>query len=296
MQSNDSDIRCGVILMLLSVLFFSANTLVIRWASLHAPGADGWNATIYRGAVGLVIILAVYGNGRGFNPRGLLANRLVIVRGIIGAIGLAAFYITIGALGASRAVVVNLSYPVFATLLAVPVLGERVSTRALVWILIGFGGLVGFVGGGSTQGISGYDLVGVSGAVSAGLVVVLVRKLIRTQHPATIYGSQCVFGILLALPFGWQNFDKLPWQGHLALAGAAVLVTCGQLLMTFGFRLLSVSRGSAIQMLLPVITACGGYLFFGEHFGIAEYAWAVLILFATWKVTRSPQPPRTDGA
>lgn len=296
MQSHDPDIRRGVLLMLLSVLFFSANTLVIRWAGLHAAGADGWSATIYRGGIGLAIVLACYGNGRGFNPRGLFANRLVIVRGVVGAVGLMAFYLTIGFLGASRAVIVNLSYPVFATLLAVPILGERVSGRALFWILMGFGALVGFVGGGATHGISRYDLLGVAGAISAGLVVVLVRKLIRSEHPSTIYGSQCVFSLLLAFPFGWQNLPKLPWQGHFALAAAAGLVSCGQLLMTNGFRMLPVSRGSAIQMLIPVVTALGAWALFDEGFHAAEYGWAALILFATWQVTRPPSPVRTEGA
>lgn len=40
--------RRGVLWMLLSIVFFSANVLLLRGVSLHAPAADGWVASAYR--------------------------------------------------------------------------------------------------------------------------------------------------------------------------------------------------------------------------------------------------------
>ena len=48
--------RRGVLWMLLSIVFFSANVLLLRGVSLHAPAADGWVASAYRGWVGLLIV------------------------------------------------------------------------------------------------------------------------------------------------------------------------------------------------------------------------------------------------
>ena len=45
-----------------------------------------------------------------------------------------------------------------------------------------------------------YELVAVLGAITAGIAVGLIRGLSKDHHPSTIYGSQCVYGILLTLP------------------------------------------------------------------------------------------------
>ena len=54
-QSPLSD-RRSVFLMLLSVVLFSANTLLIRAVSDHVPAADGWVASLFRGVFGLAVV------------------------------------------------------------------------------------------------------------------------------------------------------------------------------------------------------------------------------------------------
>ena len=68
------------------------------------------------------------------------------------------------------------------------------------------------------------------------------------------------------------------------LAGA--VVCAAQLLMTHGYRNLSVARGSSIQMLVPILTAIGGWFFFGERFPATGILGAALTLIATWQVVR----------
>ena len=70
------------------------------------------------------------------------------------------------------------------------------------------------------------------------------------------------------------------------MAGA-VIVTVAQLIMTRAYQFMSVSRGSSLQMLLPLATAVGGFVFFGETFHPVEIAGALLTLFATWRVVVS---------
>ncbi len=277
----------GALLMLLSVFLFAANTLLLRALSLHLPQADGWMALLYRGAIGMGMVGALYGFGRGFSMRALLGSKLVVLRGVIGAFSTAAFYLSIGQLGASRAVVLSLTYPIFATLIAAWWLNERASRAALLWMAAGFAGLALFLGGDASRSFSGWDLLSVAGAVGAGIVVVLIRKLRATEHAGTIYGSLCLFCILLAVPMSGVEAVRLPGFGHGALVAAAVIVGISQLAMTNAYRTLPVSRGSSIQMLLPLVTAAGAWFLFDERFTAPEFAGAALTLFATWRVAAS---------
>lgn len=281
----------GLLMMLLSVILFAANTLLLRALSLHLPAADGWMAALYRGSFGMLMVAALYGFGRGLSMKALIGSRLVALRGIIGALSIAAFYLTIATLGASRAVVLNLTYPIFATLIAAWWLKEKVSRQALLWMFAGFAGLAVFVGGDASRGFSSWDLVALAGAVGAGIVVVLIRKLRATEHAGTIYASQCFYSILLALPLRANHVAELPPLGQGALIAAAIIVGVSQLVMTNAYRTMPVSQGSSIQMLLPLVTAAGAFLILGERFTLIELAGAALTLFATWRVAAGKTKP-----
>ena len=284
MQHDDSFDRRSILLMLASVVLFATNTLLIRAVALHAPAADGWVAMLFRGGVGLLVVFALFGFGRGLDVKRLFRGRQIVIRGIVGALGTVAFYITVIELGAGRAVVINLTYPIFASVIAAVWLKEAVSRSAMLWMAVGLGGLVLFLSdGGQLQRPSGYDLLALGGAFGSGWVVVIIRRLRHEEHPATIYASQAFYSLALAVPAA-VKLPALPPTAALGLAAGAVIVTIAQLIMTRAYQFMSVSRGSSLQMLLPIATALGGFLFFGETFHRLEIAGGLLTLFATWRV------------
>ena len=114
-------------------------------------------------------------------------------------------------------------------------------------------------------------------------MVVIIRRLRHEEHPATIYASQAFYSLALAAPAA-VKLPALPPTAALGLAAGAVIVTIAQLIMTRAYQFMSVSRGSSLQMLLPIATALGGFLFFGETFHRLEIAGGLLTLFATWRV------------
>jgi drug/metabolite transporter (DMT)-like permease len=193
--------RRSVLLMAASVVLFAINTLLIRAISLHAPAASGWVAVLFRGAVGLIVVFAIFSRGRGLQSSHLFSSRLVLIRGIVGALSIVAFYLTVVKLGAGRAVVLNLTYPIFATLIAAFWLKETLRRAALAWMIVGLIGLVIFLSGsGHLLEISAYDALALAGALGAGWVVVIIRRLRHSEHPATIYASQALFSLLIATP------------------------------------------------------------------------------------------------
>lgn len=281
----------GVIWMLISAVLFAANTLLIRAASLASAGADGWQATLFRGAVGIGILAIFYTGGRGFEWKRIFANRLVVLRGLIGCIGIICFYITITELGAGRAIVINLTYPMFATVIAAFWLGEKVRVATRWWLVAAMAGLVIFLSDEKmTLAPSQYDFLGLLGALAAGWVVVIIRKLRHEEHPATIYGAQAFGSLLLGLPFAGK-VSELPFAGWGFLAIGAVIVTFAQLIMTSAYQRLSIAQGASLQMTLPIFTSLGAFIFFGEKFQIHELLGAVLVLVAIWQVAGKKKRP-----
>ena len=264
-EDDGGDLK-GTLWMLSSAVLFAANTLLIRGASLAAGGADGWQAALFRGGVGMLIIIVLFGRGRGFSPRRMFANRLVVMRGLIGGFGIITFYITITQLGAGRAIVINLTYPMFGTVIAAMWLKEKVSVATACWLVVALAGLVIFLSDDEMRLAPGfYDFVGLAGAFAAGWVVVIIRKLRNQEHPATIYGAQATCSLLMGLPFLGDTV-KLPFAGWGLLVAGAVIVTFSQLIMTSAYQRLSIAKGTSLQMTLPIFTAVGAFFSLGRGF------------------------------
>jgi drug/metabolite transporter (DMT)-like permease len=287
LNTDNSFDRRSVLFMLGSVVLFAINTLLIRAISEYTPEVDGWLASFLRGVFGLVLVFAIYGWGRGLKPDRLVKGGLITIRGFVGALSIIAFYITIVKIGAGRAVILNLTYPIFATIFAAIWLKEKISRSSLCWMLVSFGGLVVFLSGdGQLLHPSPYDLLALAGAAGAGWVVVIIRRLRHEEHPATIYASQALYSMLLASPAAIK-LTALPTCAWVGLIIASVIVTIAQLVMTRAYQFMSVSRGSSIQMMLPLVTAAGSYAIFGESFHWIEISGALLTLFATWRIVSS---------
>ena len=275
-------------LMLGSVVLFAANALLIRGLSLYAPAVDGWVASLFRGAVGIVIVVTFFGFGRGFQLSHLITNRLLFIRGILGGFGILALYMTVVHLGAARAIIINLSYPIFGSLIATIWLKERLSVSAWIWMIIGFLGLMLFMGSDLEAGIGIYDWIAVGGAIAAGAVVAMIRQLRHTEHTSSIYAAQCVASGMIALVPAAQPTASLSPSAFWLMILAGVIVAAAQLAMTHSYRTLSVAQGGAIQMLLPLVTTLGGWLLFDETFTTIGMVGAVITLLATWRVIVSP--------
>jgi drug/metabolite transporter (DMT)-like permease len=269
----------GVILMLISAGCFTANVLLTRVLT-QVQAVDVYLLCCARFVTGLTMIYAFY--PREFEPAHLFRRRKLAERGLIGALGTCGFYFTVAHLGAGRATFISTTYVVFGALLAVWMLGERfrLSTAAGGAIaLIGLALLTNAFGAGSRT--STYDLLGLIVALSSAWIVVTIRQLHATEHTATIFGAQCVYGLLVcSIPavLHWQTIPPLAWA---LIALASACAGAGQIMMTRGFLHLSVADGSLLQMLVPIGIGVGGAAFFQERFTVVEFVGAGLILAST---------------
>ncbi len=272
------DFRRGASWMLLSLAGFTGMALLVRHLGA-VRGISAWWALFFRATAGMAVVWLVFAPGGRVSFRRALCGRLLVTRGVIGALGTAAYYVTLPLLGAGKATLIGNTWAVWAALLATFLLGERLGLRRLAGILCAVAGVACLTGlhGGDFTRVGLAEGIALGGAFAAALVVVVIRQLTLTETSGTIFASQCLYAGVLALPF----LFTLPLPGALdagLLTAAALLAALGQLAMTEGFRYLPVSTGGAFQILLPLVLTLAGVLFFDEPFTLAQAAGAALIL------------------
>ena len=279
--SSTANARHGTRLMLASAGCFVANALIIRLLGAHYA-VDSWLLSSVRFVVGLALIVTLFPPGRVFQFNNLYRNPQLIVRGVIGGVGVYLYYVTIVHLGVGRATFISNMYVVLGALLAVVLLKEPLTPALVIGStvsLFGLALLTNVIGASPAVGV--YDFLAVLGALASAVVIVTIRQLHRTEHTATIFGAQCFYGLLFCLVPAAARFALPPPVAWALLVASALCAGAGQLTMTRAYRELTVARGSLLQMLVPLGIAAGGVLFFGEHFQPHELIGAALILTGT---------------
>jgi drug/metabolite transporter (DMT)-like permease len=276
--------RRGTLWMTISLTCFTGNALLLKVLS-SSRHVDPWMSLAFRAVLGLLVTIVLFAPAGSLRLRRSFQSWLLASRGILGAIGTAAYYITIGPLGAGKATLIGNTWTVFAAIMAAFVLHERLGLVKLGGILLalfGLGLLTGMAPGTLTQ-FGQHELIALVGAVLAAAVVVVIRQLTRTETSATIFASQCVYGILLAVPIAWMNHISLNWTDVALLSAAAMCATFGQLAMTEGFRFLSVAAGGAFQVTVPVIITLCSISLFAEPFTMPQVIGSVLVLWGSFQ-------------
>lgn len=266
----------GVFLMLVSAACFVTNVLLIR-AIAQFEHVDVWTVSCARFVVGLAMVAGFYWHA--WQPRHLFTNSKLVERGLLGGVGVAGFYFTVVHLGAGRATFINNTYVVWGALLAVLILRERLGRPLIagsVAALAGLGLMTGAFATGAT--VSRYDVLAIAVAIASGYIVVTIRQLHASEHTATIFSAQCVYGLLACAWPAALHLKPIGLTAGSLLAIASAGAGAGQLLMTRAFRDLSVAEGSLLQMTVPLGIALGEILWFGERFSGAELLGAGLIL------------------
>lgn len=284
---QDSHEKRGIALAIISVLCFSATSLMLGYISSE-HGVDSWVAATYRGVIGLLVITALQKRTGRLELKHLITNRLLFIRGLIGGIAIPIYYLCIMELGPGRAGLIAGSYPLFAAIFAMFLIKEGLNRSYFSYIVIALLGLGGvFAESAFVGGKPMFDSIAIGNAAAAGFCVVMIRHLRHSETTSTIFASQCVFTVLIsAFAAGEQLLIQDTWALTLTII-ASITVVCGQLSVTESFRHLNVAKGSIMQMLTPALTVLLSASILGEQFGLLELIGGGAILFASYRIVMS---------
>lgn len=219
------------------------------------------------------------------------------IRSVSGILSLGLLYFAITRIPIADATALSYAAPIFITVLAIFLLGEKIGLRRWLAVFAGFVGVLLIarpVGGGWDIGVAAASASALAGA----LVAIWLRKLSSSEHPAAIgiyYNNLgCLLCLVWVLLSGWLT----PRGADLWLFLAFGL-GCGlqQWLLTISFRYAEASLLAPYEYLAMVFAAIVGYVFWGEvpvtttWVGAAVIAGSGIFIFARRKRRRQVAEP-----
>ncbi len=280
-MSDRSALR-GTLLMLGSSIFFCVMAGMIKRMS-HV---NSFMLVQFRFVIGLALlgIVALFGKIRLSFSNG----PLLFLRGLTGGAAVFLFFLSISKLGVGKGTVINYSFPAFASVFGVFLLREKLNPVKWIAVASALAGVALLAFGDAKKGDAGsaaalfsigrYELLAILGAALSGVAVCLVKKLHDTDSTYAIFFAQCLVGLWLVIIPANVEGVSLGYAGGLMLLGIGVVAATAQLLMTEGYRHLTVTTGSLLSMSVPVLNFLLGIVVFKEKFSAAGIVGAVVVM------------------
>ncbi|MEN6643863.1 MAG: DMT family transporter [Armatimonadia bacterium] len=263
----------GMLVMVLSAVFFALMAGLVR----GMEGTSAYVMVMARFVIGTLVCVGLFAVGLD-RPR--WTNwPWIITRGVVGGVAVVIFYWTIKDIGLAKATMLNYTYVVWAAVVAVPLLHERLGI--MHWLAIAVA-LLGIVLLFDVRELSvGYgEALALFGALCSGVAVICVTRCRETDSSTNIFWSQSLFGIGLA---AWPMTQQwvMPTTGQwAALVGIGLLAAVGQLAMTYAYKHTGATQGSLLSLVTPVLSALMGVLYFHEAYNAGFVIGSALILGA----------------
>ncbi|MEM6905677.1 MAG: DMT family transporter [Pseudomonadota bacterium] len=212
---------------------------------------------------------------------------LQITRGVLLVAQILIFVTALDLLGLAPMMALFSLYPLLITLLAIPILGERVGWRRLAAVGMGFLGVLVILRPGTGVFDAGalVALLAALGLATYSLLTRMVTRADGSSVPAVLYTGLAGAAAITAVgPFFWtpMPWQDWAWTGVLALAGLA-----GHSLLIRAYDASEASRLQPFAYLQMVFGVGVGWLVFAEPFDpITVLGMAIIIaagLYALWR-------------
>ena len=259
----------GITLKLISVVVFMAMTSLIKATADAVPPGE---AIFFRSFFALPIVIIMLAWTGHLNDGLRIVNRRAhIIRGVVGATAMALVFFALRHIPLPEVVAIFFATPIFVTLLAAVMLGERLRMYRLGAIVLGLAGVLIIMSPRilsaeeSTSDLKTIAAIAVfAGAFCAALAHVYVRKLMATDSAASVSFWFALFTTVLSLlsaPFGWVVPS---WEvtGLLILAG--LLGGIAQIFMTTAYKYAEAAVVAPFDYSQIIFALLVGYFVFGE--------------------------------
>ncbi len=278
----------GALILMVAALLFSVMSMLIKLLgeTLHVTQILLLRQVIMTAIVAPSIL-------SGF-PGVLKANRpgLQIIRIIFALGAMLMGFTTVIELPLADAMALGFAKSFFVTIFAVLILSEVVGARRWIAVAVGFVGVLIMLQPG-TDAFSIYGLMGVAAAGCAGLVMVIVRLMSRTDSPTTILTWQAIgVGLCVAIPgiwlWEWPTVNQ--WLLILAMGITSYLAQMANIL---AYKWGEASMLASLDYVRLIYATLLGWLVFSTLPGPATWAGAGIIVAASvytiWREARKKQ-------
>lgn len=300
---DDASPLAGIAFMCAGVLCLTVSDAFAKWLGQFYPVPE---VVFFRMLLALPLIV---GAGLALGGRRALATRRPLAhvgRGLLATCAALTFFLGLTLLPLAEVSAIAFSAPLFVTVLAVPLLGERPRPAQWAAAVVGFGGILLIVRPGSAV-FSLAALAPLAAAISYGLLMLTARMLGRRETIwATMLYTHVVPAVIVGalLPWSWET----PALAHVPyLVGLGCFGGLAMTLITQGFRIGIASVVAPFDYTGLVWATAFGWLIWGELPAPASVAGGLLIAacgaYLAWSQARNGRrrgapemlpPPRGD--
>lgn len=256
-----SRVTSGILLFVASTALFSAMSALIRHVSGVLPSAE---IVFLRNGLSLLLLLPlVFFYGLAACRTARLSRHFW--RALVGLIGMELWFYSLAILPLNEATALSYVAPIFATLFAVMLLGEKIGPWRVLAVACGFLGALIILRPDPAIGLKPGALVAVSAAMMWALAGIVVKTLTMTDPPWRIVTYMSLFMTVLSAPPALLHWQSFGWELFWPLAGIAVFSTVAQLCMVSAFARAPMVVLAPFDFMRLVFTAILAYLYFGER-------------------------------
>jgi len=275
-SAREQNNLAGTLLMAGAIFVFSLNDTLGKWlaASYSAP-----QIMLFRSIAAAVLLMPVVWRMGWRSFVNVERPWLQGLRVVMAAGETTLFYWAVRKLPLADAMTYYLAGPIYVTLMAAALLGEKVGWRRWLAVLVGFAGVIIALGP-SASSFGAPALIALFGSIVYSVYLVVTRVLRRT-HDTVMAAWQVVGGLILGVvgaPFAWTTPSSWLEGGLLAALGV------GALIATIGVnRSLALAPASVVvpyQYTMIVWGVIFGFFVFGNVPSMQTIVGAVIIVGA----------------
>ncbi|GAA3510660.1 DMT family transporter [Aquimarina addita] len=260
--------------MIMSTVAFTVMNLFLK--HLKDLGFDAFQLVFFR-SIGTLFFTMPY---LLYHKIPILGNQkvLLVFRGLAGVTSMGLYFMSLGYLAIGTAVSLRYLAPIFAAILAVFFLKERVKPIQWLFFLMAFVGVLIIKGFDASIDTVGLLLI-ISSALFSGVVYVLINKIGVKDHPVVIVNYfmwiSVILGGILSI-FNWtKNPEGVEW---LFLLSLGVFGYFGQLFMTKAFQSQVTNKVVSLKYMEVIFTMIVGVLWLGDVYPLLSVLGTVLVI------------------
>jgi drug/metabolite transporter (DMT)-like permease len=250
----------GIALILVTMLLFAVHDATSKYLTRHYPIAE---LLWVRYMVHAVFMLVVFGPRMRLNLVRTRRPVLQVLRALLLIASAFLFMCGLRYLPLADATAINFVTPLLVTALSVPLLGEKVETRGLLAVFLGFCGVLVIVrpGGGMLQLAALFPLLS---ACCSSLYQILTRKFRSSENPITMHFFTGLVGVI-ATSVAWQSSWTIHTVTHaILLLFLGFTAGVGHYLLIEAFRRIGPAVAAPFTYTQLVYALLFGWAIYGE--------------------------------
>ncbi len=257
--------------MIMATFFFSLMNVGVKYLS-HIPAVE---IVFFRSVVSIVLSFSflkfkripVWGNNK----------KLLIARGMAGAMALILYFTTLQAIPLAGAVTIQFLAPIFTAILGIFIVNEKVAKRQWLFFLISFAGVV-IIQGVDNRITGFYFFIGILAALFSGIAYNIIRKLSVSENPLVIVFYFPLVTIPVTGIYILTDWVTPHGMDLLIIILVGIATQIAQVYMTKAFQHEELSKIASLRYIGIIYALIFGHILFGEKFEFYSYAGMVLVL------------------